>query len=273
MGICIATGLLGCQQDIPVPTYVPSTDPSTQWQKVLKQSVTEEGIDWEIIKKHQTILEQYVAWVGTVGPQSNRRNGNKFPRRGRSNHRLVHWINAYNAWMLYSQLYHNEPSDLEDVDTVGGYYWGQRVYIDGEYTSLYHVKMERILASYQDPRLHFMLYDLVEKSPMPRFWTAMTWKAQADLALRRFFSTGKGAKQTEDGWVFHPLFEQYEDDFIDWSSHDTVCAYLIDYTTDELQQWLTDASQNGCHLEFFAQSTKINNGTPSSHEGNSPSDN
>ncbi len=271
--LSLAVGTLGCQQDIPIPTSVPSANPSTQWQTVLTQAVTEEGIDWETIKKHQHILEQYVAWVGTVGPQSNRRNGNRFPRRGRSNHKLVHWINAYNAWMIYSQLYHNEPADLAEVDTMGSFHWGQRVYIDGEYTSLYHVKMERILANHQDPRLHFMLYDPVENSPVPRFWTAMTWKAQANLALRRFFSTGKGAKRTDNGWVFHPMFKQYEDDFIDWSTESSVCDYLVEYTTDELQQWLMDAAKSGCDLAFFEPSTKIAVRPTSRPEGNSPSDN
>lgn len=256
----------GCQTDLPIPVEPPTDDPSEQWQSLLEQSVSLDGVDWTQIEGNQNLLEQYVAWVGTVGPQSNRRNDTRFPRRGRANHKLVHWINAYNGWMMYSYLHHGKPTDVSHIDASNGYLWGQRIYIDGEYTSFSHVKHERILADFQDPRLHFMLYELTEQSPLPKFWTAERWKTQVNLFIRKFLATGQGAIETGDGWAFHPIFKRYQKDFIDWSQHDTLCEWLIEYTNGKLKLWLTQANQTGCRLNFVEESTKI----PVGLQNNSP---
>ena len=226
----------------------------------------EDGIDWKQIEGNRNVLEQYVAWVGTIGPQSNRRSGKGFPRRGRSNHKLVHWVNAYNAWMMYSHLYHNTPDDRLEIASSDEYLSKQRIYIDGEYTSFSHVKHERILADFQEPRLHFMLYDLTENSPLPEFWSAATWKAKSKLFARTFMASDDGARKVSDGWTFNPMFQRYEKDFIDWSVHDTLCGYLTDITTGELKLWLQEENRAGCRLRFFDDSTKI----PKSPERNSP---
>ena len=253
--------LIGCQSNLPIPEPSPTEDPSSEWQTLLDQSVSADGVDWSQIEANRHILERYVAWVGTVGPQSNRRNETRFPRRGRANHKLVHWVNAYNAWMMYSFLHHHKPNDLTSIDATNGYMWGQRIYIDGEYTSFSHVKHERILADYQEPRLHFMLYELTEQSPLPKFWTATMWKTKSHLSARKFMASGKGALKTETGWQFHPMFETYRKDFLDWSEHNTLCEYLIEYTTGELKLWLKEANQSGCHLTFFPKSTVIPTGS------------
>ena len=257
---------MACQSDLPIPVEPPVKDPSEQWQTVLEQSVSLDGIDWVNIESHKNILEQYVAWVGTVGPQSNRKNDTRFPRRGRANYKLVHWINAYNAWMMYSYLHHGKPTNISSIDSTNGYLWGQRIYIDGEYTSFSHVKHERILADFQDPRLHFMLYELTEQSPLPKFWSATTWKSQVNLFARKFMASGQGAIQTDQGWRFHPMFDRYQNDFIDWSEHNTLCEFLMEYTSGSLNLWLKEANNTGCTLVFFEESTQI----PSSSKGNSP---
>jgi len=259
--------LTGCQQDLPIPTDPPSKDPSKQWQTLITQSTSDAGIDWNHIEANKQVLEQYVAWVGTVGPQSNRRTKEHFPRRGRANYKLVHWVNAYNAWMIYSHLHHQQPTKMTDVEVSLGYMSGQRVYIDGEYTSFSHVKHERILADFQDPRLHFMLYDLVENSPSLQFWSALTWKSTVELSARKFLSSGKGAKNIENNWLFHPMFKTYEKDFLDWSEHNSLCTYLEQYSDGPLKLWLQDKEDLGCALTFFEHSTQIQ----LSPKGNSPS--
>lgn len=264
--IAIVAFSTSCQSDLPIPIAGPIEDPSEQWQTLLEQSVSLEGIDWNQIEAQKNVLEQYVAWVGTVGPQSNRRNDIRFPRRGRANHKLVHWVNAYNAWMIYSYLHHRKPTDVKSIEATNGYLWGQRIYIDGEYTSFSHVKHERILADFQDPRLHFMLYELTDQSPVPKFWTADRWKTQVDLFARKFLASGQGALKTDTGWEFHPMFERYQKDFVDWSKHNTLCEWLIEYTNGKLKVWLKEANQTGCNLTFFEDSTKI----PLGSQTNSP---
>ena len=99
----------GCSRDLSVPQPVPVKDPSQQWETLLNQISTKDGIVWDSLEKNQKILEDYVAWTGISGPQSNRKSGNPFPKRGRTNHRLVYFVNAYNAWLLYAYINDGKP--------------------------------------------------------------------------------------------------------------------------------------------------------------------
>ena len=56
------------------------------------------------------------------------------------------------------------------------------------------------------------------------------WKAKSSLTVK-FMASGQGAIKVETGWQFHPMFETYQKDFIDWSEH-TLYGYLTEYTTE-----------------------------------------
>ena len=111
-----------------------------------------------------------------------------------------------------------------------------------------------------------MLYELTEHSPLPKFWTAERWKTQVNLFARKFLASGQGALETDTGWKFHPMFNRYQNDFVDWSTHNTLCEWLVEYTNGKLKFWLKEANQTGCNLTFFEESTKI----PLGSQSNSP---
>ena len=73
------------------------------------------------------------------------------------------------------------------------------------------MKHERILADFQEPRLHFMLYELTDQSPLPQFWTATMWKTQSNLFVRKFLASGQGAAETEQVGI-SPMFQRYQKD-------------------------------------------------------------
>ena len=236
----------GCSRDLSVPSPVPSKDPSEQWETLLNQISTEDGILWETLEQNQQILENYIAWTGVTGPQSNRKSRTPFPRRGRTNHRLTHFVNAYNAWLLYAYLHDGkQPIDSLKYD----YSRDTRIFVDGEYSSFSHIKHERLLADFQEPSIHMMLYDLKQQSTPLQFWQSKSWRKNVNNTWAQFMKD-HGAQRTDNGWVFHPIFKHYEMDFIDWSNHDTVCSYLIEYTGGELQQWLQQQSSS-CIIEYF----------------------
>lgn len=245
----------GCTTDLPRPDVTFEDDPSEEWSKLVAQISTDQGIDWATLEANRQVLDRYVAWTGTVGPQTNRRNHTPFPKRGRTNRRFVHFINAYNAWILYGYLEQRKPAALDYMTDSNGFPPKTRAYIDGEYTTFAHVKFERLLADFQEPRIHIMLHELYTDSPSLHFWDYDTWKTRSDKAMRAFIQNG-GIRQTESGWLFHPMFIDYEQDFVDWSLHDSVCDYLVDYTNSELKHWLM--SQENCELKSFT----INNSVP-----------
>ena len=253
----------GCTTDLPRPNITPQDDPSNEWSKLVEEIVTEQGIDWSTLEANRQVLENYIAWTGTVGPQTNRKNNTPFPKRGRTNQRFVHFVNAYNAWILYGYLEQGKPSTLDYMTDSNGFQPNTRIYIDGEYTTFAHIKFERLLADFQDPRIHIMLHELYTDSPPLQYWDYNTWHTHADKAMREFIQNG-AIRQTESGWVFHPIFVHYAQDFVDWSLHDSVCDYLVDYTSSELKHWLM--TQEQCTLQAFT----IDKNVPSSNLAPAP---
>ena len=111
----------GCTTDLPRPNVTSQDDPSKEWSKLLEQISTEQGIDWATLEANRKVLDKYVAWTGTVGPQTNRRNRTPFPKRGRTNRRFVHFVNAYNAWILYGYLEQGKPKTLKYMTDGNGF--------------------------------------------------------------------------------------------------------------------------------------------------------
>ncbi len=238
--------IMGCTRDLNVPVTAPSKDPSEQCESLINQISTAEGIQWNILIANQSILENYIAWSGVTGPQSNRKNKIRQPKKGRAHRRLVHFVNAYNAWILYAYLLDGQP---QSINSEYNYSKKTRIFVDGEYSSFSHIKHERLLADFQDPSIHIMLYDLTTDSPPLQFWKHNSWNLSVSNTWKRFISE-TGSRRTNNGWVFHPMFEQYQMDFVDWSQHDTVCSYLLEYATSDLQAWLREQSSS-CDLEYF----------------------
>ena len=239
----------GCYADLQRPTPIPTEDPSSEWEALVQQISTDDGIDWNLLDANRQVLERYIAWTGEVGPQSNRRNQSLFPRRGRAHRRMIHFINAYNAWILYDHLERNRPTALDYLQNADGYPPNTRVFVDGEHMSFAHLKLERLLADFQEPRIHVMLYDLTADSPPLQFWQHDTWQSQSNQTFRRFLAE-KASRQDQGTWRFHPLFIQYEADFIDWSLETSSCAYLMEFSTGELNRWLSQQASS-CELIPF----------------------
>ena len=272
LGLTVIFLCNGCATDLPRPNIHVSSDPTKEWSKLLDQVSTSEGIDWDTLEANRPVLERYIAWTGTVGPQTNRKNKTPFPKRGRTNRRFVHFVNAYNAWILYSHLEHDRPSKLDYMKDSNGFPPRTRAFIDGEYMTFAHIKFERLLADFQEPRVHFMLHELYADTPQLQFWHYNTWKTRSDQALRDFINKG-GIRRSNDGWTVHPVFIDFQQDFVDWSLHDSVCEFLIDYTTGERRQWLK-TQQDNCSLQVFEVDSMVPKMTssisPSSTEENSP---
>ena len=49
-----------CQSDLPIPVAGPTEDPSEQWQTLLEQSVSIEGIDWNLIDPPDAIQRRVI---------------------------------------------------------------------------------------------------------------------------------------------------------------------------------------------------------------------
>ena len=251
-----------CQQNIAPPRSTTTDDPSRAWKSLLLQATTEKGVDYDLIEKNREILDNYVQWVGTVGPQMNRRNRTPWPRKNRSDRRLTFFANAYNAWVIYSVLAHRPLESVRDVD-VGmytqpnvGFFFGQRFKVDGEYMSLYHLEQERLLGDHQEPLIHVMLNCASIGCPPLQYWSHTNLTKDAEEAMRDYLKSPQGARQTDSGWEFTELFDWYEEDFVVWSDAENLCQYLEKYSAADIANWLREQPQ--CNLSFFSYDWSVN---------------
>ena len=253
--------MIACRRAIPVPVSPPEEDPSAQWAAVLKRVVSSNGVDYVGLAKERDILDQYVAWVADNGPQQNRRKNKRWPRKYRSNREISHFVNAYNAWVLYSVLEHSPISSVQDVDSGiwtrpnVGFFFGQRFKVDGEHISLHHLEQERLLADYTEPLIHVMLNCASKGCPPLQFWEYKTMNRDARRALKTFIASEHGARKINGEWQLSELFQWYEKDFIDWSDAQNLCEYLTPFAAGELRVFLNEPR---CELQFFAYDWQLN---------------
>ena len=251
-----------CQQDIPPPKTPSLKDPSREWKSLLLQATEESGLNYGLIKENRQVLDRYVSWIGTVGPQMNRRNRKRWNRSKRSDRHLTFFANAYNAWVIYSVLDHWPITSVQDVD-IGvyrrpnvGFFFGQRFKVDGEYMSLYHLEHERLLGNFHEPLIHVMLNCASNGCPPIQYWEYKNLTSNAEKAMTAYVNGPKGARQTENGWEFTELFSWYQDHFVEWSDATDLCQYLLKYSEGELTQWLEEQAE--CTLSFFPYDWSLN---------------
>jgi hypothetical protein len=141
-------------------------------EQLLEQYVDDQGnVDydrWHRNRSDRESLEQYLAAVSKFSPQAA---AERFAKRSDE---LAYWLYAYNAYVIRSVLEHWPLESVTDVrapiEAVKGlgFFYRQRFVFGGEVLSLYAVEHEKILATFRDPRIHFVLNCASESCPVLR---------------------------------------------------------------------------------------------------------
>jgi hypothetical protein len=148
--------------DAPLPIDFPSEGFShSSFEALLKKYVDARGeVDYE--RWHETDvdsrqLDGYLAAVSQFSPDAT---PERFAKRSDA---LAYWLYAYNAYVIRSILQHWPLQSVTDVKapieakTGLGFFYRQRFLFGGTAYSLYAVENDKIRATYQDPRIHFVL--------------------------------------------------------------------------------------------------------------------
>ena len=148
--------------DAPLPVDFPNEGFShSSFEVLLKKYVNAKGeVDYE--RWHETDvdarqLDGYLAAVSQFSPDAT---PERFAKRSDS---LAYWLYAYNAYVIRSILQHWPLQSVTDVKapieakTGLGFFYRQRFLFGGTAYSLYAVENGKIRATYQDPRIHFVL--------------------------------------------------------------------------------------------------------------------
>jgi hypothetical protein len=102
-------------------------------------------------------LDSYLAAVSQFSPDAT---PERFAERSDG---LAYWMYAYNAYVIKSILAHWPLESVIEVKapiearTGLGFFYQQRFLFGGAAYSLYAVENDKIRATYQDPRIHFVL--------------------------------------------------------------------------------------------------------------------
>ena len=245
--------LLACQQKFEFS--IPADDPSQEWEELLKEISTDNGVDYRKLQEKQDVLENYLGWIGDNGPRMSKIKRDPDLKRNRENREITFYVNAYNAWILYSILQEYPSPNLEELHNTHSDWFADQYKVDGEFMSLGHLKEARILADFQEPLLHIMLFDGSVSSPSLQYWDSSQLDFVLSNRMRNFLSK-QGSHQQENTWEFSSLFQQEENDFIYWSKAENICQYLLDYSSNDLHDWLKENQEN-CSIQFMNKDWKL----------------
>lgn len=231
------------------------------WARLLTRAVGEDGsVNYTALQRRRAVLDRYMTWLAAHGPISDNYS---YSQEDKS---IAYWANAYNASVLFAVI-DNEPFEsVLDVKTGlyrlpqgAGFFMGQRFLLDGQWMSLYTLEHQYLLGQYEDPFIHVMLNCASKGCPPPQYWTADDLDGQVEQALRDFLASSRGLQQDDAGsWALSELFVWYEDQFVDWSTADSLCEFLAPYAPEEGRIWLEEEHDAGCTPQTFAYDWSLN---------------
>jgi hypothetical protein len=227
------------QPAVAPPATPPATFSHEDLDRVQARFVDEQGrVDYAGLAREPTDLERYYALVARFGPDADPA---LFPTR---DDRLAYWINAYNAAVLVTVFRYYPIASVTDVPTPFplslasdkiGFFYLQRVEVDGDTTSLYALENDLIRPRYEEPRVHFALNCASIGCPrLPRrAFHGADLNERLDEETRRFFAEERNLRIDHDARVVHlsSILDWYEGDFTGWyeKRHPGSDATLLDY--------------------------------------------
>lgn len=247
----------GCSERVDVPPRHHIRDPKTAWAEVLKASLHGDRVDYDYIAENRDALDAYLNWASMTGPVASKWKESK------EDLALAYQLNTYNAAVIHGVLENRPIDSVQDVD-VGllrvpgsGFFVGLRFKLDGEWTSLMTYEQQGTLARYQDPLLHAGLNCASVGCPPLGWYKDRGVNAQLKRAMKGYLASDQGLRQAEDGWQATELFSWYESDFLYWGRADTLCEWMVDYTSDPAKSWMQKHAKD-CPLEYFEYDWSLN---------------
>ena len=226
------------------------------FEELLGRYVDSEGkIDyagWHGSTGDRALLDRYLAAVSRFSPA---RTPERFAKRSEQ---LAYWLYAYNAYVIRSVLENWPLQSVTDVkapiEAVKGlgFFYRQRFLFGGDALSLYAVEHEKILATYRDPRIHFVLNCASASCPVlrPELPTGDDLEELLKVSTVDFINDERNVRVDHDAQqvVLSTIFKWYRNDFINdvrrrgLPNDDGVLGYIRDAASADLQADLIEGS-------------------------------
>lgn len=211
------------QVDAALPAGFPASGFShAAFEALLKEYVDADGnvayARWHGSDPDRRKLVSYLVAVAAYSPDSSP------DRFGGRNDALAYWLYAYNAAVIHAVLKHWPLESVTDVRapieavTGLGFFYRQRFLFGGEPLSLYAVEHRKILQTYRDPRVHFVLNCASESCPVlrPELPTGDELESLLSSATADFLADPANVLFDHDRGVIElsAIFKWYRKDFV-----------------------------------------------------------
>jgi len=209
--------------DAPISRDFPAVGFSHQaFEKLLTKYVDDRGDvayeSWHENTTDRAALDGYLAAVAKYSPENA---ADRFETRSA---RLAYWIYAYNAYVIRSVVENWPLSSVTDVKapleavTGLGFFYRQRFLFGGQALSLYAVEHERILQTFKDPRVHFVLNCASESCPVlkPELPVGDELEVLLEASALEFVSDERNVNvnHTDKTIILSTIFKWYRSDFV-----------------------------------------------------------
>lgn len=174
--------------------------------------------NWHANRVDLQALDAYLSAVAAFSPD------NAPERFATRPDRLAYWLYAYNAAVIRGVLQHWPLQSVTDVKapieavTGLGFFYRQRFLFGGEALSLYEVEHRKILDTYRDPRVHFVLNCASESCPVlrPELPTGDELEALLSAATRDFIGDPRNVSidHQQKAVELSTIFKWYRKDFV-----------------------------------------------------------
>jgi hypothetical protein len=223
---------------------------------VLARVVDEEGfVDYDALERDRAALDAYVAWLSTRKPTA--RNTARMQ---------AHWINAYNALILWSVLEEGRPDAIADVPGLlphpGSSLLFEREFDVGMgWMSLWELENEWLRHRTQDYRVHAVLNCATRSCPPLRagLYEGETLDRELDEAMARWVADpDRGVRLDGDEAVFSEIFRHYARDFSAWTGEADLCSLTAGHASGDLRQGLLALAERGCPHRYMPWDGRLN---------------
>lgn len=213
----------------------------------LKTYVTTNGrVRYAALKDDLEPLTRYVEELKTF-------DADRLPSREA---RLAHWLNAYNALILWSVAaeYPQEKDRLKNPLRRASYFYQRKFLVGGRERSLANIEDESLRKAFSEPRIHFAIVFGSASCPWlsHEVYTAKNVMARIEADAQRFVTSARNVKvdAAAKTVTVSELFKWFRKDF--GGSDAKVLAFLARY------QAKARLSEPGWKLKFEPYDWSIN---------------
>ena len=184
----VAAVLPGASCEVVKPSVKAATDvpsagkfPHVLLGRLLEKAVTDGLVDYAAVSVDEALLEDYLAEVARVSPDSH---PHLFPTEP---DRLAYWINAHNACALRGVLRFNRPASLKEIARK---FDSDTTYVVGGRNLSLNAMTAIAYRRFTDARIHFALVKARRGGPPLRKepWEPADLDARLDEAARAFMA-------------------------------------------------------------------------------------